>query len=87
MCRSKTQKDLGEIHQPYLHEWENHAPVLPPDYIAVLNGKLLEVSRFYVPVVLRMWLPFFCYFTCYKVNVLQIEFLYLGPIEERLRTE
>ena len=39
-----------------LRQWKNHVPVLSPYDIAILNGKLLEISRFYVLVVLRMWI-------------------------------
>ena len=39
-----------------LLDWEDHVPVLAPDYVAVFDGELFEVLRLDVAVVLRVWM-------------------------------
>ena len=39
-----------------LLDWEDHVPVLAPDYVAVFDGELFEVLWLDVAVVLRVWM-------------------------------
>ena len=39
-----------------LLDWEDHVPVLAPDYVAVFDGELFEVLWLNVAVVLRVWM-------------------------------
>ncbi len=39
-----------------LLDWEDHVPVLAPDYVAVFNSELFKVFWLYVAVVLWVWM-------------------------------